>query len=69
MATGASRITGLLEGDDVLATAQALRQLGQPSAIWVTAFGVAVVGRPVLKRLPTRWISAIRVQERAWLWE
>ena len=28
MATGASRITGLLEGDDVLATAEALRQLG-----------------------------------------
>ena len=28
MATGTSRITGLLEGDDVLATAQAMRQLG-----------------------------------------
>ena len=28
MATGTSRITGLLEGDDVLATAQSMRQLG-----------------------------------------
>ena len=28
MATGTSRITGLLEGDDVLATAEAMRQLG-----------------------------------------
>ena len=28
MATGKSRITGLLEGDDVLATAEAMRQLG-----------------------------------------
>ena len=50
MATGTSRITGLLEGDDVLATAQAMRQLGATVSIWATVFGrFAVAGRPVSK--------------------
>ena len=69
MATGTSRITGLLEGDDILATAQAMRQLG--ASVCNLGDGVWEVGGcgPAGFKTPTHALDlAIRVQARAWLW-
>lgn len=69
LAVGETRISGLLEGEDVLNTAKAMRALGAKvertgDCEWrVHGVGVAGFATP-----EARWISAIRAPAAGWRW-
>ena len=66
LAIGETKITGLLEGEDVLATAEAMRKLGatvirDEDGTWhVTGVGVGAFASARWGGLPIRWRNSVR---------